>query len=50
MIDIYAQGSQIHQNYGFNYIMGCNPKNDAIFGMMNYQDTVNEEFLNCKRL
>lgn len=51
LIDIYAQGSQIHQNYGFNYIMGCAIlKNDGIFrGMMNYQDIVNMKNFLTKR-
>lgn len=45
----YVQGSQIHQNYGFNYLMGCGIlKNDALYrGMLNYEDIVNMgEFLN----
>jgi hypothetical protein len=41
----FVSGSQIHQNYGLNYIMGCGIlKNDAIYrGMYDYQDLVNME-------
>ncbi len=40
LLSSFARGSQIHQNHGFNYMMGCGIlKLDAVYrGMINYQD------------
>lgn len=51
LLNVYAEGSQIHQNYGFNYIMGCGIlKNDAVYrGMMDYSDLVKMESILDKK-
>lgn len=38
----YVTGSQIHQNYGYNYLMGCPIlKNDALYrGMLDFEDII----------
>ena len=51
ILNAYREGSQIHQNFIWNYLMGCPIfKNDSVYrGMMNMEDVINlKTYMNPK--